>query len=174
MIWNDERKAYVIERLAMKDDLTWIKRDFDKLFSPDAISGEELMRFRASHKAIIEEYSRQELGNCRKEPLAHPRIRLRHLKNALDYAMIPQPIKSVPARSNGKEVEYEITYAPDHSAINNIIRTAQNEEFFSKKFFLDAKKLELSKDDLGGVDESGFEAIVVDTGIKMLGNNGAK
>lgn len=169
MIWNEERKAYVIERLALKDDLTWIKADFDKLFAPDKVTGEELMRFRATNRNLIEEFARQELANCRKEPLAHPRVRLRYLKNALDYAMTPQPIKSVPARSNGKEVEYEVTYAPDHSAINNIIRTAQNEEFFVKKFFLETKKLELSRDEMGGMDESGFEVIPLDTGLKLIG-----
>lgn len=171
MILNDERRVYLIERLALKDDLTWIKRDYDKLFSPDVCTGEDLIRFRASNRLVIEEYAKQELANCRKEPLAHPRVRLRYLKNALDYAMTPQPIKSVPVRSNGKEVEYEITYAPDHSAINNIIRTAQNEEFFVKKFFLDAKKLELTREEMGGMDESGFEVITVDTGIKLLGSD---
>lgn len=166
---NDERKRYLIERLALKDPLPSIKSDYERLFN-EKVMGEELINFRSNYGREIEKEARKQLNNCSQEALAHSRIRLRYLMSALEYAMTPKATKSVPVRSNGKEVEYEVAYEPDYSAINNLIRTAQNEEFFVKKMFLDIKRLQLTKPELGGNGESGFDIIPVNDGLRALDN----
>lgn len=174
---NKERKQFLIERMAFKEELTKIKEDFSRLFEDTSsdgkkvkakISGEELISFRDENRLAIESYARKELNNVKKEPLAHARIRLRVLNDALTYALQPRPVRSVIKAQSGRDIEYEVEYAPDYAAITNIVRSAQQEEFFIKKLFLDIKKLELTPKELGGNGESGFDIIPVDTGLRQI------
>ena len=174
---NKERKAWIVERMAFKEELSKIKEDYSRLFEDTGkdgkmvnakITGEELIQFREDNRLAIESYARKELNNVKKEPLAHARIRLRILNDALTHAMTPQPVKSVIESQSGRDIEYKISYAPDYAAIANIVRSAQAEEFFIKKLFLDIKKLELDPKDLGSNAESGFDIIPVDTGLRQI------
>jgi hypothetical protein len=157
---NDERKAYLIERLAFRDPLPQIKQDYEKLFM-DKVSGEDLMRFRNVNKSLISKVADRELNNIRMEALAHTRIRLRILHNAIQEASIPKPVRSVPARSDGKVVEYEVSYEQNYNAISSLVKVAQNEEFFNKKLFLEIKKMQLSPGDVPSISQSGFSVIPI-------------
>jgi hypothetical protein len=164
---NEERKVYLVKQLALKEPLHRIKDTYKRLFE-SPITGEELIAFELSNKDLIEKVARKELNDIKREPLAHSRIRLRHLNEALQYAMTPRATKSVPVRAEGKQIEYEVVYEPDYAAITNIIKVAQNEEFFVKKMLLEIIKNRLSGDELGENGESGFSVFEVDNGLKRL------
>jgi hypothetical protein len=171
MQFNEERKAFLIKQLALKEPLVKVRDLFNRIFE-ERLTGEELMSFESTFKAAIEKQSMKELNDIKKEPLAHSRIRLRALNDALTYAMTPRATKSVPVRSEGKQIEYEVVYEPDYSAITNIIKAAQNEEFFIKKMFLEVLKNKLTENDLGANGESGFSIFEVDNGLKKIESDG--
>ena len=164
---NEERKIYLIKQMALKEPLHTLKANYMRLFQ-ESITGEELVSFEISHKDLIEKVARKELNDIKKEPLAHSRIRLKILYDAYTYAAIPKPIKSVPVRQEGKNIEYEVSYAPDYAAMGNLMKIAQNEEFFIKKLFLELVKNKLNDEDLGDNGGSGFSIFEVDNGLKRL------
>jgi hypothetical protein len=167
---NEQRKAFLIKYFALKEPYHKIKNDYQKTFD-DKTTAEELMEFETLNYKNIQHFAKRELNDIKQEPLAHPRIRLRILNDMLTYAMTPRATKSVPIRSDGKNIEYDITYEPDYRAVDALIKTAQNEEFFIKKFLLEIKKIEINPIDLGTNGESGFDVIQIDDGLKQLENH---
>lgn len=164
---NEQQTAYLVKQLALKEPLHKVKDTFNRLFEAKLI-GEELINFEIDKKDLIEKVAQKELNDIKREPLAHSRVRLRALNDALQYAMTPRATKSVPVRAEGKQIEYEVVYEPDYTAITNIVKAAQNEEFFIKKLFLEIVKNRLTEEELGGNGQSGFDVFVVDTGLKQI------
>jgi hypothetical protein len=171
---NKEREAFLIENIAFRrNSLAQVREDYNRMFD-QSVSGEQIWQFVQTNKAKIEAYARRELNNVRKEPLAHCRNRLSILYEMVQSAMVPKVIKSYPIHAEGKEVTYETETAPDYSAVDRLIRTAQNEEFFNKKVFLEIKKMDLLPEDVQGKLDSGFEVITINDGLKTLEDRNAQ
>ena len=170
---NDERKVWLLESLALKDPLVKIKETYTRLFE-DRITGEDLIKFQTDNRGAIKKLSEKIQNDIQSEPLAHARTRLRALNDALTYAMTPRATKSVPKSSSGKDIEYEITYEPDYTAIKGLITAAQAEEFFIKKLLLECRKAEVSREETIDLTSSGFEVIQVNDNLKRIGTDGSK
>ncbi len=126
------------------------------------------MQFRNDNRKLIETTSQKMLNDIQSEPLAHARSRLRICNDMLQDAMTPRPISSVPIRAEGKSIEYEVRYEPNHTAAAKWVQLSQNEEFFIKKLILELRKADVSREDAAEISSTGFEVIQVNDGLKRL------
>ncbi len=154
---SEEHKAFIIKKLALKEDYIKIKEEFAKFFDC-IVDGETIIKVENTYALVIHEVAQRELNNIAREPLAHARIRLRILHEALKDAMVSRIIKSSQVGENDWEVERGMNLA----AIDRIVKNAREEEFFAKKLLLEVKKLKLEAE----------KEDIVSTGFSVQINDG--
>lgn len=155
---NEKQVAFIIKYLALKKPYNKIKEDFQAFFERK-ISGEAIMDVEARHQPIVQEVAVRELSDIRRNPIAHPRIRLDILYDCLVMAMTPQIVRSVRIT----DTEYREIYGIDHGAVAKYLQLAREEEYLAKKLLLEKLKLDIEMD-----KDSGFVPVEIDTGMELV------